>query len=104
MNTFYAAAVEELGGIEVPEKALWLRTLSLEMARLASFLMWIGGQAAAFGMGTIGQWTVAHRDFLLDLFEELSGGRIYHMYITPGGVCVVIYLQDLPADWKRYLQ
>jgi NADH-quinone oxidoreductase subunit D len=82
----YAAAVEELDNIQVPEKALWLRTLSLEMARLASFLMWIGGQAGSFGMGTIGQWTVAHRDFILDLFEELSGGRIYHMYITPGGV------------------
>jgi NADH-quinone oxidoreductase subunit D len=56
------------------------------MSRLASFLMWIGGQAGSFGMGTIGQWSVAHRDFILDLFEELSGGRIYHMYIIPGGV------------------
>ncbi|KQC06970.1 MAG: NADH-quinone oxidoreductase subunit D [Candidatus Cloacimonas sp. SDB] len=82
----YAAALEELGNIEIPEKALWLRTLTLEMSRLASFLMWIGGQAGSFGMGTIGQWSVAHRDFILDLFEELSGGRIYHMYIIPGGV------------------
>lgn len=82
----YAAAIEELAGIEVPERAVWLRTLTLEMARLTSFLMWIGGQAQSFGMGTIGQWTVTHRDYMLDLFEELSGGRIYHMYIIPGGV------------------
>ncbi len=95
----YAAAVEELGGITVPEKALWLRTLTLEMSRLASFLMWIGGQAGSFGMGTIGQWTVAHRDFLLDLFEELSGGRIYHMYITPGGV-----RGDLPEGFAGRLE
>ena len=82
----YAAAVEELAGIEVPEKAVWLRNLSLEMARLTSFLQWIGGQTGAFGMGTIGQWGITHRDYILDLFEELSGGRIYHMYIIPGGV------------------
>ncbi len=82
----YAAAVEELAGIQIPEKAKWLRTLSLELSRLASFLMWIGGQAGSLGMGTIGQWTVAQRDYILDLFEELSGGRVYHMYIVPGGV------------------
>jgi NADH-quinone oxidoreductase subunit D len=78
--------VEDLAGLEVPEKARWLRLLTLEMARLSSFLLWIGGQAGSFGMGTIGQWTITHRDFILDLFEELTGGRIYHMYIIPGGV------------------
>lgn len=82
----YAAAVEELANVDVPEMANWLRALTLEMARLVSFLMWIGGQAGAFGLGTLGQWCVTHRDYLLDIFEELSGGRIYHMYIIPGGV------------------
>ncbi|PKL20026.1 MAG: NADH-quinone oxidoreductase subunit D [Spirochaetae bacterium HGW-Spirochaetae-4] len=90
----FAEGTEELAGIEIPEKARWYRALTLEMARLASFLMWIGGQAAAFGMGTIGQWTVTMRDYVLDLFEELSGGRIYHMYIIPGGVRA-----DLPAGF-----
>jgi NADH-quinone oxidoreductase subunit D len=94
----YAAAVEELAGIEVPEKANWLRLLTLEMARLTSFLMWVGGQAGALGQGTIGQWTVTHRDYMLDLFEELSGGRIYHMYIVPGGV-----RDDVPAGWTDHL-
>ncbi|MGM0431685.1 MAG: NADH-quinone oxidoreductase subunit D [Spirochaetota bacterium] len=90
----FAACVEELAGIEVPERAHWLRTLTLEMARLSSYLMWIGGQIGAFGMGTIGQWTVTMRDYMLDLFEELSGGRIYHMYIIPGGVRA-----DLPPGY-----
>lgn len=90
----YAAAVEELAGIQIPEKAKWLRTLALELSRLASFLMWIGGQAGSLGMGTIGQWTVAQRDYILDLFEELTGGRIYHMYIVPGGV-----RGDIPAGF-----
>jgi len=82
----YAAAVEDLAGIQVPERAVWLRTLNLEMMRLASFLMWLGGSGASFGLYTIPQWAVAHRDFVLDLFEEVTGSRIYHMYIVPGGV------------------
>jgi len=82
----YAVGLEELAGIEPPERAQWIRTLNLEMMRLASFLAWLGGQAGAFGNGTIGQWTVTHRDYLLDLFEEMTGGRIYHMYMLPGGV------------------
>lgn len=95
----YAKGVEDLAGIEVPEKAQWLRLLTLEMARLASFLMWIGGQAGSLGMGTIGQWSVTHRDFVLDRFEELSGGRIYHMYIIPGGV-----RGDLPDGFASRMQ
>jgi len=82
----FAATVEELQGIEIPERAKWIRTLNLEMARLASFFMWLGGQAGAFGIGTQGQWTVTMRDYILDRFEELTGGRIYHMYMIPGGV------------------
>jgi len=82
----FASAMEELAGIEIPENAKWLRTLVLEMARLQSYLMWTGGQAASLGQGIIGQWTGFMRDSILDRFEELTGGRIYHMYIIPGGV------------------
>lgn len=95
----YAAVTEELSGIQVPERADWIRTLNLEMARLASYLMWLGGQAGSFGMGTVGQWTVTMRDYMLDRFEEISGGRIYHMYIIPGGVRA-----DLPAGWTARLR
>jgi NADH-quinone oxidoreductase subunit D len=92
----YSAAVEELAGIEIPEKAQWLRTLNLEMSRIGSFLMWIGGQAGAIGLGAIGQWTIGMRDFWLDLFEEMTGGRVYHMYMIPGGV-----RKNLPAGFKE---
>jgi len=90
-----SAAMEDLAGIIVPEKAQWLRTLNLEMSRIASYLMWIGGQAGSLGMGTIGQWTIGMRDFWLDLFEEMTGGRVYHMYMIPGGV-----RKDLPDGFK----
>ncbi|TCS64690.1 NADH-quinone oxidoreductase subunit D-related protein [Varunaivibrio sulfuroxidans] len=82
----YAAAVEELAGIEVPERANWIRALILEMGRVNSYMMYLGGQAGSFGLGVIGQWTTYARDLMLDRFEELTGARIYHMFILPGGV------------------
>ena len=82
----YAAAVEELAGIEAPERAHWIRTMILEMGRINSYMMYLGGQAGALGQGVIGQWTTYARDLMLDRFEELTGARIYHMFILPGGV------------------
>ncbi len=82
----YAACVEELAGIETPEMARWIRTLILEMGRINSYMMYLGGQAGALGQGVIGQWTTYARDLMLDRFEELTGARIYHMFILPGGV------------------
>lgn len=90
----FAETLESLSGIQIPEKAQWIRTMQLEMARLASFFMWLGGQGGAFGMETQGQWTVTMRDYLLDRFEELTGHRIYHMYMLPGGV-----RSDLPEGF-----
>jgi NADH-quinone oxidoreductase subunit D len=80
------STVEELSGIEVPDAALWMRTLLLEMARLQSYLMWLGGMSGSLGMGVVGHWTNYARDLILDRFEEITGGRIYHMHMMPGGV------------------
>ncbi len=82
----YAAAVEDLSGIECPERAKWIRAMVLEMGRINSYLMYLGGQAGALGLGVIGQWSTYVRDLMLDRFEELTGARIYHMFIIPGGV------------------
>ncbi len=91
-----AAAVEELAGIagDIPERAQWIRTLVLEMSRLGALLMVVGGQAGGMGLGATPQWMIALRDYVLDLFEELSGGRVYHMYIVYGGV-----RRDLPEGF-----
>ncbi len=95
----FATGVEELAGVQVPERGIWIRTLVLEMMRAASLTMGLGGQAGAFGLVPIGQWGVAHRDYILDLFEELTGGRVYHMYIIPGGV-----RQDLPEGFAEHVE
>ena len=94
----YSMAVEQLAGIEVPLRAKYIRVIVMEMARLISYIMWSGGQAASMGLYTMPQWSFADRDYLIDLFEELSGARIYHMYIWPGGV-----RRDLPAKWSDKL-
>lgn len=95
----YATAVEELSGIQIPERALWIRTLILEMGRMNSFMMYLGGQAGSFGMGVIAQWATYVRDLMLDRFEELTGARIYHMFILPGGV-----RGDLPEGFEARLE
>lgn len=95
----YAMAIEELSGMEVPERAKWIRTLVLELARLAVNLMAFGGQAGTLGLGTGAMWGITLRDFVLDLFEELTGARIYHIYIQPGGV-----RRDLPEGFDKRIE
>lgn len=86
MEVSYCLAVEDLCGLEVPERALWLRVLQLELSRIAAHLFTFGGHAATTGMYTPMFWGVADRDLILDLFEELCGGRVYSIYNIPGGV------------------
>ncbi|MEA3447802.1 MAG: NADH-quinone oxidoreductase subunit D [Bacteroidota bacterium] len=81
-----AAGTEKLSGIEAPDRAKWLRMLALEMARLQMLLRTVPGQGGTMGLGIGVQWGMYLRDLILDRFEELTGGRVYHMYIIAGGV------------------
>ena len=87
----FAMGVEELAGIEISDRAKYIRVLVLELSRLAGQFLWMAGQSGSIGLYAVGQWAIADRDLILDLFEELTGGRVYHMYIYPGGV-----RRDLP--------
>jgi NADH-quinone oxidoreductase subunit D len=82
----YAMAVEKLAGIELPERAHYVRSIYLELARVASHLFGLWAYSNMLGFDTVAQWAMYHRDLILDLFEELTGGRVYHIYIWPGGV------------------
>jgi len=92
----YARAIEEIAGIEVPERGKYIRTLVLELARLASHLFTFGGHAGSIGLYSLPNWTVADRDRIMELFEELTGGRVYHIFILPGGV-----RRDIPKGFKK---
>jgi len=95
----YCSCVEQLGGIEIPEMAKWLRTLQLEMARLQGLLRVVPGQGGTFALGMGVQWGVYMRELILDRFEELTGGRVYHMFMTPGGVRGL-----LPEGFKKRME
>ncbi len=90
----YCTSVEKIAGIEIPERAKYLRTITLEMSRLTSFLMGVGALAAMMGLYTAMYRMMTERDRLLDLFEWLTGARVYHIYNVPGGV-----RRDVPSGW-----
>ena len=69
MEMCYSLAVEEIGGLVVPERAQWIRVLQLELSRISAHLFTFGGHAATTGMYTNMFWGITDRDYLLDLFE-----------------------------------
>ncbi|MEI8233117.1 MAG: NADH-quinone oxidoreductase subunit D [Verrucomicrobiota bacterium] len=94
-NWAYAVAVEKLAGIEVPERAEYLRVIVGEMTRLQNHTAFLG-----FILGDMGAWGSAlmyafrEREKILDLFEELTGARMMLNYARFGGVRC-----DLPTGW-----
>ena len=96
-----AAAIEELSGLdaEVPPRGVWIRTLVMEMSRLQMNLMTLGGHIGAMAMGAAPNWLIALRDYVLDRFEELTGARVYHMYVIYGGV-----RRDLPEGFAERME
>jgi NADH-quinone oxidoreductase subunit D len=60
--------------------------MQLEMSRITAHLFAFGGHASTTGMYTPFFWGMADRDLILELFEDFTGGRVYHIYNIPGGV------------------
>ena len=89
----YVLSVERLLGIEdkIPERAQLIRVLMLELNRIASHLGGIGPFGMELGATTIFLQGLRMRENILDLFELVTGLRMNHAYIRPGGVA-----QDLP--------
>ncbi len=91
-NLVHAEAVDELTGVEVPQRARYIRVLMAELSRLQSHLIWYGVMSLALGFDTGFKMAFGYRDYILDLFELITGGRVYPAgYICPGGV-----RRDLP--------
>ncbi len=85
----YCMGIEHMMKIEVPKRAQYIRVIVLELARIASLLFGISGLGGTTGHYTTVQWLVGDRDYILDLFEWLTGGRVYHIYQYPGGVKIL---------------
>ncbi len=83
----FAMATERLQGIEVPERALYIRALFSELTRIQSHLIWFGAAGMAMGFDTVFKVAITWREEILRLFEEATGARVYPTgYIRPGGV------------------
>jgi len=92
----YCEAVEKLAGIEIPERAKYLRVIQAELSRIQSHLLNIGLVASALGFDTMTRIAWGDREKILHLLELMSGGRVYQIYNVIGGV-----RRDVPDEFKN---
>src|SRR3990172_3738716 len=93
-NLGYVVAVEKLAGITVPERAQVLRTLTAELTRISSHLIWLGTSAVDIGAMTVLLYAARERELILDLLEMATGARLTVSYARIGGV-----RNDVPRDF-----
>src|SRR5438876_12035485 len=94
-NWAYALAVEKLAGLQVPERAEYIRVLTAELTRLQNHTCLVGFLLMDMGaLGTPIMYAFRERERILDLFEALTGARIMCNYMRFGGC-----RSDLPAGW-----
>ena len=111
-NMAYAAAVEKLLDLDVPERGQIIRIVCLELARCASHLVWLGTHAIDMGAMSVLLYAFRERERILGMFEMLSGQRMMSSYIRPGGVWRDVtddflptlkqFLNDFPAKVDDY--
>lgn len=93
-NQVYCEAVEKLMGIEVPERAQYLRVIAAELNRISSHLVWLGTFALDLGALSVFLYCFREREAIMSLFEDLCGARMALTYLRIGGVS-----HDLPDGW-----
>jgi NADH-quinone oxidoreductase subunit D len=92
----YCAAVEKLAGIEVPERAEYIRVIMAELSRINSHFMFLGAFGADVGsFATSFTYAWRERERIYDLFEEVAGDRMFPTYFRVGGVTM-----DLPENFE----
>ena len=87
-------AVERMLGMEVPERAVWLRTLLAELNRILNHLMFLGSYPIELGAITPIFYAFRERETIQAVMEEISGGRMHYMFNRVGGL-----KEDIPAGW-----
>ncbi len=93
-------ALEDLADIEVPERALYIRSIIGELERLHSHLLWLGLAGHFLGYNTVWMWAWRYREPVLDIFERITGNRQHYAMMKVGGVRRDIESDDIPEIWK----
>jgi NADH-quinone oxidoreductase subunit D len=95
----FCGAVERLVGLEIPERARYLRVIHLELNRIHSHLVWLGTTALDLGAISMLWYCFRDRDKILDLFEMSAGQRMHTRYFQIGGV-----FEDIPRGFEAKLR
>jgi membrane-bound hydrogenase subunit alpha len=85
-STAFISAVEEIAGIEVPRRALYLRSLVGELERVHSHLLWLGVAGHEIGFDTLLMYSWRDRELVMDELADLTGNRVNYGFNTIGGV------------------
>jgi NADH-quinone oxidoreductase subunit D len=93
----YCLAIEKLMGLEVPERAQYIRVMFAEITRLLNHLLWLGCHSLDCGGMTTFLYAFREREDLFDMYEAVSGARMHAAYFRPGGV-----YRDLPDSLPQY--
>ncbi|MBD3611716.1 MAG: NADH-quinone oxidoreductase subunit D, partial [Hydrogenovibrio crunogenus] len=93
----YVMGIEKMLGIEVPERAQYIRVMFDEITRILNHLMWLGAHALDIGAMTVFLYAFREREDLMDCYEAVSGARMHATYYRPGGV-----YRDLPDTMAKY--
>jgi len=87
-------ALERMLGMEVPQRAVWARTLLAELNRVLNHLMFLGSYPLEIGAITPVFYAFREREVIQAVMEEASGGRMHYMFNRVGGL-----KDDLPNGW-----
>ena len=98
-ETAYCLAVEKLLGIEPPERATTIRVLCMELNRISSHLVWLATGGLELGALTAMTAAFREREMVLDVLEMITGLRMNHAFVRPGGVA-----QDLPPGAEEKIR
>ncbi len=93
----YVMSIEKMLGVEVPERAQYIRVMFDEITRILNHLMWLGAHALDIGAMTVFLYAFREREDLMDCYEAVSGARMHATYYRPGGV-----YRDLPDTMAKY--
>lgn len=97
----YCQAIEEIMGVEVPERAQYLRVFWAELSRVHSHIFWLGVAADAFGFESLFMQSLRLRESVLNIFEETTGARVILGTCKVGGVRRDIDAQSLGGILDR---
>ncbi len=98
-NLCYCLAVEKMLGLEIPERAQWMRVLLNELTRISSHLVWLGTHALDVGALTMFLYCWREREDISRIYENVSGQRMMSSYFRIGGLAL-----EPPLDFFKQVQ